>query len=53
MAINLAGADLRGADLTGADLRGADLSHMRGGLSRRWTLLLLLGTFLLLLSWRF
>ena len=47
---SLAGADLRGADLTGANLRGADLSQMRGGLSRRWTVLVLLGTFLLLVA---
>ena len=44
----LRGADLRGVDLTGARLRGADLSRMRGGLTRRWTVLVLLGTFLLL-----
>ena len=47
---SLAGADLRGADLTGADLRGADLSRMRGGLSRRWTVLVMFVAFSLLVG---
>jgi hypothetical protein len=33
----LAGSDLRGTDFTGADLHDADLSHIRSGMSRRWT----------------
>jgi hypothetical protein len=35
----LAGLDLRGTDFTGADLHDADLSHVRTGMSRGWTAL--------------
>ncbi len=41
---SLAGRDVRGADFTEADLRGADLSHIRAGMSRGWTALLVLGS---------
>jgi hypothetical protein len=41
----LAGSDLRGTDFTGADLHDADLSHIRSGMSRSWTALVVLGSF--------
>jgi hypothetical protein len=40
----LAGSDLRGTDFTGADLHDADLSHIRTGMSRGWTALVVLGS---------
>ena len=42
--VSLAGRDVRGADFTDADLRGADLSHVRAGMSRGWTALLVAGS---------
>jgi hypothetical protein len=45
--VSLHGRDVRGADFTGADLRGADLSHIRAGMSRGWTALLVIGSFAL------
>lgn len=42
--VSLAGRDVRGADFTDADLRGADLSHLRAGMSRGWTALLVVGS---------
>lgn len=43
----LAGSDLRGTDFTGADLHDADLSHIRAGMSRRWSALIFVGSLVL------
>jgi hypothetical protein len=43
----LAGLDLRGTDFTGADLRDADLSHIRSGMSRTWTCVVVFASLLL------
>jgi hypothetical protein len=40
----LAGSDLRGTDFSGADLHGADLSHIRSGMSRGWTAVVVLAS---------
>ena len=41
------GSDLRGTDFTGADLHDADLSHIRTGMSRRWSALIFVGSLVL------
>ena len=44
-------SDIRGANFTGAILRGANFSHAKGGLQRRWFLILVIfSLFLSLLS---
>lgn len=41
---SLAGSDLRGSDFTAADLHGADLSNIRSGMSRVWTVVVVVGS---------
>jgi len=45
---NFTGADIRSADFSGATLVGANFSHAKAGLQRRWAILLVLVSWVLM-----
>ncbi|MBO3463274.1 pentapeptide repeat-containing protein [Aetokthonos hydrillicola Thurmond2011] len=45
---NFSSSDIRSADFSGANLRGANFSHAKAGLQRRWAILLVLVSWVLM-----